>query len=145
MPPHIVPLQPDHRDAWERLARGYKDFYRTPTSDEEYEAAWQRLLQQRDVFGLGAVLDGQLVGLAHYLFHGSTWSPRVCYLQDLFTSPEARGQGVARMLIEAVADEARRHGAARYYWLTQEHNETARKLYDQVAKYNGFIRYDQTL
>ena len=55
---------------------------------------------------------------------------------------ELRGKGVARALIEAVAAEARKQGATRYYWLTQEHNAAARVLYDKVAKHNGFIRYD---
>jgi GNAT superfamily N-acetyltransferase len=66
----------------------------------------------------------------------------VCYLQDLFTVPEARGRGVARALIAHVAEAARAAGARRYYWLTQEHNTTARALYDRVAAFHGFIRYD---
>lgn len=138
----IAPLSPDDRDAWDILARGYKAFYNTPTSDAEFEVAWNRLLAQDAVFGLGAKVDGELVGIAHYLFHTSTWAPSVCYLQDLFTAEDARGQGIARALIEAVAKEARARGAARYYWLTQEHNAVARVLYNKVAKYNGFIRYD---
>lgn len=52
------------------------------------------------------------------------------------------GHGVARSLIEGVAAQAKLHGAARYYWLTQEHNAVARGLYDKVAKHAGFIRYD---
>jgi hypothetical protein len=49
---------------------------------------------------------------------------------------------VGRALIGAVAAQAREAGAARYYWLTQEGNAVARMLYDKVAQYNGFIRYD---
>jgi GNAT superfamily N-acetyltransferase len=71
--------------------------------------------------------------------------PKVCYLGDLFTAHEARGKGVARALIEAVAQQARERGAARYYWLTQEHNAVARVLYNKVGKYVGFIRYDFAL
>lgn len=138
-------LRPDERAGWEVLARGYKAFYRTPTSDGEYEQAWRRLLDGRTVRGLGARLDGELVGIAHYLLHASTWTDRVCYLQDLFTAPAARGRGVARALIEAVAEHARAEGAGRCYWLTQSHNATARALYDQVARHNGFIRYDYPL
>jgi GNAT superfamily N-acetyltransferase len=70
------------------------------------------------------------------------WARSNCYLQDLFTLPSARGHGVARALIEAVAVQARAHGAARYYWLTQQHNAAARALYDKVASQRGFIRYD---
>jgi GNAT superfamily N-acetyltransferase len=94
---------------------------------------------------LGAYVDGTIVGFAHYLYHTSTWVPSACYLQDLFTLPAARGQGVARALIEAVASNARDLGATRYYWLTQEHNAEARALYNKVAKFGGFIRYDYAL
>jgi GNAT superfamily N-acetyltransferase len=144
-PTKIAPLRPEDRAAWEPLARGYKEFYKTPTTDAEYEAAWQRLMKQEGVHGLAAHVDGKLVGIAHYLFHTSTWAESVCYLQDLFTAHEARGKGVGRALIEAVAAEARRRGAAKYYWLTQDHNAVARTLYDKVAKYVGFIRYDYTI
>lgn len=141
----IEPLGAADRDAWEVLARGYKAFYEAEVAPAGYDEAWRRLQQRDGVHGLGARLEGQLVGIAHYLFHTSTWAPRVCYLQDLFVAPQARGRGVARALIEAVAADARGAGAARYYWLTQQHNSTARALYDRVAHFNGFIRYDFSL
>jgi GNAT superfamily N-acetyltransferase len=140
-----IALRPQDREAWEVLARGYKEFYATPTTDAEYARAWERLLAQDGVRGLGGLVDGKLVGIAHYLFHASVWAKSSCYLQDLFTLPGARGHGVARALIEAVAEQARLHGAGRYYWLTQEHNAVARSLYDKVAKHAGFIRYDYPL
>lgn len=149
----ITPLRADDHAGWLTLARGYKAFYKTDTPDAEYATAWQRLMTQDGVFGLGAhAPDGdgaaagdRLVGITHYLFHTSTWAPRVCYLQDLFVAPEQRGCGVARRLIDAVREAARSAQASRCYWLTQEHNTTARKLYDRVAQFNGFIRYDLAL
>jgi GNAT superfamily N-acetyltransferase len=130
---------------WLELARGYKAFYKTTVSAEEYERAWKRLLANDRVRGLGAHLDGELVGITHYLFHTGTWNNEVCYLQDLFVDPGVRGRGVARALIEAVAKAARQRGAEKLYWLTQDHNATARALYDKVAKFNQFIRYDYPL
>ena len=141
----IALLQPADRAGWEPLARGYKEFYKTPTTDAEFDAAWNRLIRQDGIIGLGAKVDGRLVGIAHYLFHTSVWARKVCYLQDLFTAHDARGKGVARALIAAVAADARKQGAARYYWMTQEHNATARLLYDKVAKWKGFIRYEHPL
>ncbi|CAL9610999.1 N-acetyltransferase family protein [Streptomyces sp. enrichment culture] len=139
-------LRPEDRPAWEELARGYKKFYATETSDEEYEAAWQRLRAGTEVHALGArTADGHLVGITHYLFHAQVWTADSCYLQDLYVAEAARGQGAARALIEAVAVEARERGAVRLYWTTQDHNATARALYDKVAAYNGFIRYDYPL
>ena len=141
----IALLQTADRAGWEPLARGYKEFYKTPTTDAEFNMAWERLIRRDGIVGLGAKMDGRLVGIAHYLFHTSVWAQKTCYLQDLFTAQDARGKGVARALIEAVAADARKQGAARFYWMTQEHNATARLLYDKVAKWNGFIRYEHPL
>ena len=142
MKPVIAPLAAEDRSSWEVLARGYKAFYKTPTAPEEYERTWNRLLQRDGVLGIGAKVDGKLLGIAHYLFHTTIWAPTACYLQDLFVAPESRGKGMARALIDAVAQEARDAHATRYYWLTQDDNAVARVLYDKVAKFNGFIRYE---
>lgn len=141
----ISRLQPADREAWEVLARGYKEFYKTPEPDEAYAAAWVRLLADDVVHGFAARLDGTVVGIVHYLFHASTWDAGSCYLQDLFVSSEARGHGVARALIEAVAEATRDEGVPRLYWCTHESNATARALYDKVANNEGFVIYDYPL
>jgi len=141
----IGPPAEADRGRWEHLARGYKEFYKTPITDDELAEAWRRLRSGDGVYALGARVDGRLVGIAHYLFHTTVWAPTACYLQDLFTDPEVRGRGVARALIEAVAAKARERGSARYYWNTQDHNATARILYDKVARHHGFIRYEYPL
>ena len=137
-----TPLRPHDRAAWEILARGYKAFYRDPIPDEDYDRTWEKLMAAAELHGLGAHADGRLVGIAHFLFHPTVWQGEACYLQDLFTAEDARGKGVARALIEAVAEAARPRGATRYYWLTAEDNATARALYDKVARFKGFVRYD---
>lgn len=138
----ISPLRPEDRARWEALARGYKEFYQTEVSNQEYEQTWQRLLQAEEVLGSAARLDGQVVGIVHYLFHANPWSLESCYLQDLFVDQAARGQGAARALIEHVAQVARDRGAVRVYWHTKQDNERARALYDKIATFRGFISYD---
>lgn len=145
IPIPIAPLQPADRAEWERLARGYKAFYETRIPDARYAETWRLLIADERVHGLAARLDGRMVGIAHYLFHPQSWSSDACYLQDLFTAPEARGRGVATALIEAVAQAARARGAAKYYWMTKEGNLPARALYDRIARFNGFLRYDYSL
>ena len=136
---------------WLPLWDGYNAFYgragETALADEITAATWQRFFDAYEpMHALVAERDGALLGLVHYLFHRSTTmiEPN-CYLQDLFTSEAARGQGVGRALIEAVYDRARAAGGSRVYWLTNETNRTARHLYDKVADDTGFIVYRKLL
>jgi GNAT superfamily N-acetyltransferase len=139
----IRTFQEGDRDQWDGLWRGYLKFYETDLSDQVTEATWRRLLDpEGPIEGFCADDGGKLLGIVHYLFHPVTWSagPR-CYLEDLFSAPEARGRGVGRALIEAVYQAADKRGADQVYWLTRENNATARRLYDQVAKATDFIKY----
>ncbi len=58
---------------------------------------------------------------------------------------EARGRGVGRALIEALADRGRNEGWLRLYWQTARDNETAQKLYDKLAARTDWLRYDLDL
>jgi GNAT superfamily N-acetyltransferase len=144
MPITIRTLEEADRAQWEALFRAYIRFYKAKVPDEVVNLAWQRVLGQADGF-LGLVAaeeNGRLVGLAHILFHRSTWSPTVyCYLEDLFVDIDTRRSGVGRALIEATYREADKRGATRTYWTTMEDNATARRLYDRLAKTSGFVQY----
>jgi GNAT superfamily N-acetyltransferase len=139
----IRPLCSEDRNAWEPLWQGYLTFYKSSVPDEVTEATWRRLNDPAEpMHGLVAVLDGRIVGIVHTIYHRSTWTiGDYCYLQDLFTAEEARGQGVGRALIEAVYEKAQAAGASRVYWLTHETNTAAQALYDKVASRSGFIQY----
>jgi GNAT superfamily N-acetyltransferase len=139
------------RDQWRPLWDGYNAFYGrsgpTALPEEITATTWARFFDDREpVHCLVAERAGRLVGLAHYLFHRSTSAIQpVCYLQDLFTSAEARGKGVGRALIEAVYARAAAAGAGRVYWQTHETNLTAQRLYESVAERSGFIVYRKAL
>ena len=143
----IRKARPADQSQWLALWDGYNAFYGregpTALSPRISEATWNRLLDPDEpVHALVAELDGQLIGLAHFLFHRSTTHlAPVCYLQDLFTSEAARGRGAATALIERVLEAARAQGSERVYWQTHETNLRARRLYDRIAERSGFIVY----
>ncbi|GAA4563987.1 GNAT family N-acetyltransferase [Planotetraspora kaengkrachanensis] len=138
-------LTPADRDGWQTLFRGYNTFYERTLPAEMYDRAWNAFQEDTRMHAFCAKIDGGLVGITHFLVHASTTAEDVCYLQDLFTAPEARGKGVARALIGAVTGWARERGCSRVYWSTQATNATARRLYDQVAVNRGFILYQISL
>jgi GNAT superfamily N-acetyltransferase len=139
----VRPIRPEDREQWQPLWDGYNLFYERPNFPAEItEVTWARFFDRAEpIFAAVADLDGKTVGLVHYLYHRSTTMIEdVCYLQDLFTAPEARGMGIGTALIEYVVDQAEKAGSSRVYWNTHEDNP-ARKLYDRVATLSSFRRY----
>jgi GNAT superfamily N-acetyltransferase len=143
----IRPLEPGDRAAWDPLWRGYLVFYEEDLPDEVTDLTWSRFFDAAEPMGvIGAFVDVNLVGFCHHLFHRSTWADGpYCYLEDLFVSPDSRGSGAGRALIEATADIARAAGAENLYWHTRTGNATARALYDQVASRQVDVVYERDL
>lgn len=147
IPVHIRPIQIDDHARWEPLWNGYNAFYgragETALPAEITDATWRRFFDPNEpVFALVAEVQDKLVGLTHYLYHRSTTRLELtCYLQDLFTDPEIRGQGVGRALIKGVYQAAGAAGVKRVYWQTHQSNAAGRMLYDKMARHLGFIVY----
>jgi GNAT superfamily N-acetyltransferase len=143
----IRPATRDDHDQWLPLWDGYNAFYGragdTALDPAVTAMTWSRFFDAYEpVHALVAEQGGRLLGLTHYLFHRNTTAIEPnCYLQDLFTTEQARGKGVGRALIEGVYARAKVAGASRVYWQTHETNATAMKLYDQVAEKSGFLVY----
>lgn len=140
----IRPLERRDHGQWLELWRGYQQFYGADLRAGE-EELFERLLAPSPEGPFCLVFDsgeGALLGMTQFLYHGTTWSSaRRCYLNDLFTRKEARGQRIGEKLIGAVGERAAADGCEQVYWLTQEGNTSGRKLYDRVAKVTDFIKY----
>ncbi|MEM8631759.1 MAG: GNAT family N-acetyltransferase [Pseudomonadota bacterium] len=142
----VRPLESADRQDWDRLWTAYLAFYETAVPDQTKDVYFKRLMggDPRDYTGLIAETGGQPVGLAHYLFHRHGWKiADTCYLQDLYADPDVRGRGIGRALIEAVYAAADRAGIDGVYWLTQDFNSTARRLYDRIGDVTPFIKYQR--
>lgn len=143
--------RPDDYEQWLPLWVGYNRFYgrfdASALPDVITQATWRRFFEASEpVHALVAEKEGKLAGLVHYLFHRSTTLLNdICYLQDLFTDENCRGEGVGRMLIEAVYEQARQAGSQRVYWQTHETNAEAMVLYNRVADRSGFLVYRKQL
>lgn len=129
------------RADWEALARGKDTYFDVERTDADYERTWRRLIDGGQVHGIAARLDGEMVGIAHYLFHASVWYSGKCYLADLYVDEKVRRRGVATAVLDWVAREARDRGFPGLYWNTLE-DAPARALYDKVGRFHdGLIYY----
>jgi GNAT superfamily N-acetyltransferase len=147
MTPNVRELTPADFASWLPLWRGYLKFYESSLTEETTQTTWHRLTDPKEpMFALGAYSENKLAGIVHIIYHRSCWTTGdYCYLQDLFTAEDARGQGVATALIEAVYARAKADGASRVHWLTHETNATAQKLYEKLAARSGFVQYRKIL
>lgn len=132
---------------WRDLWRAYLAFYDTGLPEGTYRETFRRLIAgDAGMFGCLAVSGDAALGLVHYLNHQNFWKPgQTCYLQDLFTTPAARGKGVARALMQAVFFAAAKSGISDVYWLTAETNYAGRMLYDRIGTKTPFIVYERAI
>ena len=131
---------------WKKLWNQYLEFYQTSVEDLVYETTFKRLISNHHLSqnAIVAMQGNDLLGLVHYIYHPHNWKvENVCYLQDLFVLPIIRGTGVGRALIEAVYLAADNNETSTVYWLTQDSNKQARKLYDNIASVTSFIKYNR--
>lgn len=144
----VRPLRAADREGWQPLWEQYLRFYRAELPAATTDTTFARLCQaDGGLVGLLAVdRDGKAVGLAHLIFHPSTWTDTTyCYLEDLFVDRTSRGSGAAGRLFDVIYETAREHGAARVYWHTQQFNGAARSLYDTVGNLTSFVVYQREL
>lgn len=73
---------------------------------------------------LVAVLDGELIGCGAWRSHGDD-----AELKRMYTAPRARGRGVARRVLAAVEESARRQGRRRLILETGDRQPEAISLY----------------
>ncbi|MCF8512628.1 MAG: GNAT family N-acetyltransferase [Rhodobacteraceae bacterium] len=135
--------QADWRDLWQEFLA----FYDMKLDTQITDFTWKRLMARGGKMRARLAVDGdRILGFAIYQHHPSTWvMGDDCYLEDLYVTSAARGQGVGRALINDLIYIARSKGWQRLYWNTDISNETARRLYDSITPDDGHIRYRLTL
>jgi GNAT superfamily N-acetyltransferase len=86
------------------------------------------------LFAHVAELDGEVVGVALWFLNFSTWDGvHGIYLEDLYLRPVARGEGLGRALLAALAEECVRRGYTRLQWWVLDWNDPAIGFYKALG------------
>jgi len=143
----IRDARPSDWPAWYRMWSGYCAFYKVTAHETDARGLWHRLLDPtHPMSALLSVGESGSLGFAHYVLRPHSFSDSMlCYLEDLWAEPDARGAGIGRGLIEALVARGRERGWRRIYWHTETDNAPARALYDRIAQLTQYVRYDIAL
>ena len=132
------------------LMADYCAFYEASPPPDQLAALSRALLDDPETEGLQLLArDEQSVAVGFatlYWTWSTTRASRLAVMNDLFVSPEARGAGAGRALIDACAERARARGCAALEWQTAPDNHTAQRVYDATgAERSTWITYELRL
>jgi len=93
----------------------------------------------------------QALGMAIYFYNYSTWLAKPgLYLEDLYVSPEHRGQGAGKLLLKKMAQIALKDNCGRFEWSCLDWNKPSRDFYQSIGaqsqdEWVGYRMSGQTL
>jgi GNAT superfamily N-acetyltransferase len=139
----IRPVEHFDLPGWERLFRGYRDFYALKHDEAVISTVWRWVNDDsHELNALIAVQGGMPIGFAHWRrFARPSRGGAAIFLDDLFTAPDARGHGVGSAMITRLQEIATEEGLLEVRWITSESNTDAQRLYERVAQRSSFLTY----
>ena len=133
----------DKKD-WERLFRGYADFYKVEMNDEILKTVWKWLIDQsHEVNGLVYEENSKIIALAHYRKMPSPLRGKyIGFLDDLFVDPKHRRKKIAEKIFKELKVISDKKGWGLIRWITRNNNEKAKNLYDKISEKTTWDTYE---
>lgn len=117
------------------VIREYQSFYGVENLSDETNRSFFSQFTEDNPEGCVFIYraGGEVAGFATiYFTYASTLASRIAIMNDLFTLPNFRGNGIARKLIEHCRLFAGQRNAVRLQWLTAPENRPAQAVYDTL-------------
>ena len=140
----IREIQLKDKNQWRKIYKGYADFYKVEMNDKILQTVWSWLHDKNhEVNGIVYEVDNKVVGLAHYRRMPRPLKGQdMGFLDDLFVTPEYRGQKIGEKLINRIKEISKSKGWNLIRWITRDDNTRAKSLYDRVAEKTNWDVYE---
>ena len=127
-----------HLDQVARLFDAYRVFYGQPSNlQQSRDFIAERIARDESAIFLALDSGGEALGFVQlYPTFSSIDAHRTWLLNDLFTTPAARGRGVGTLLMNTARDFALSTGAKGLVLETATDNHGAQRLYESL----GYVR-----
>jgi len=132
----IRPAAPGDAATVLRFAKELAEYEREPDAVVTTEAMMHAALfgETPMAEALIAEIDGAAVGFAVFFHTFSTWTGRKgIWLDDLYVTPEARGSGAGKALLQTLAGICLDRDCARFEWWVLDWNEPAIGFYRSIG------------
>ena len=136
------------REQWQQLYYGYAEFYKVPMNHEILDSVWSWIHDPEQAFYclIAKNAEGKAVGLMHFRAMPSPLrGAKIGFLDDLFVTPSARGQGIVEQLFEQLNSEAQSQGWPMVRWITADNNYRGRTVYDKLAEKTQWNTYQMNV
>ena len=140
----IRPIKIEDKKDWEKLYKGYADFYKVEMNDEILTTVWKWLFDQNhEVSGLVYEENSKVIALAHYRKMPSPLRGKyIGFLDDLYVDPIHRRNGVGEKIIKELNEISRQNNWNLVRWITRDDNITAKSLYEKLSKKTNWEVYE---
>lgn len=114
------------------LFREFAEFEKLP---EKMINTVGQMKQEKDYFNcfVAETPDKKIAGYATFFFCYYTWIGKSLYMDDLYVTPDFRGNGIGTLLINRVIKYAKENGCHKLRWQVSEWNEPAIEFYKKLG------------
>ena len=140
----IREIQLTDKDQWEKLYRGYAEFYKVEMNEKILNTVWNWLHDKdHEVEGLFYEVNGKVVGFAHYRRMPRPLTGQdIGFLDDLYVDPDHRGKRIGEKILIGLKKISKNKGWNLIRWITRSDNVRAKSLYRRVADETNWELYE---
>ena len=137
-------IKPSDKKDWQKLYKGYAEFYKVEMSPTVLNNVWNWLTDEKhELKALIGEVDNKTVAFAHYRrMLNPLRGKNIGFLDDLFVSLEFRGLKIGEKLILKLNEISINQGWGLVRWITRSDNLRAKSLYDRIAKKTNWEVYE---